>query len=213
MTVFIRHKSTNPASILKRLPNAQIIDVTSKGESPWVRFSPFYPLGDIPVPFSAGHTSQSVEGIWQALKVFEHCDIDPHKLTITDMKGLKRTVRSFGAVLGHRKGLHGNELFPYIEARRSIYLPTYRWALDHKLQKEVAALLDIMQHHDLVLLDYETNEDIDDPRKPLSHAGLIKRYLENTWPRSQQHPLAMSALSNSPLHWAYCIRPYKYGLR
>lgn len=188
MPVFVRHKSTNPASILKRLPNAKIVDVTSKGEAPWVRFSPFYPLGNIPVPFSTGCESQSVEGIWQALKVFDQCDVDPLKLDITNMKGLKRTVRSFGAVRGHRKGLHGTDLLPYLEARRAIYLPTYRWVLDHRLQEEVAALREIMQTHDLVLLDYETNEDIDDPRKPLSHAGLIKRYLENTWPAPSDTP-------------------------
>ena len=49
----------------------EILDLTSKAAEPWVRFSPFYPHGDIPVPFSAGRTAQSVEGIWQGLKVFE----------------------------------------------------------------------------------------------------------------------------------------------
>ena len=31
--------------------------------------SPFYPHGGIPIPFSGSVTSQSVEGIWQGLKV------------------------------------------------------------------------------------------------------------------------------------------------
>ena len=35
---------------------------------------------------------------------------------------------------------------------------------------------------DLVLLDYETNCDVNNLRKPLSHAGLIKAYLENQYP-------------------------------
>jgi hypothetical protein len=51
--------------------DAPLLDVTSRGAEPWVRFSPFYPHGGIPVPFSPGHTSVSVEGIWQGLKVFE----------------------------------------------------------------------------------------------------------------------------------------------
>lgn len=182
MSISVRHKSTLPQSIHKHQPNAQIIDVTSKAEQPWVRFSPFYPLGDIPVPFSPQRTSQSVEGIWQALKVFQSCDVDPQKLDITSMKGLKRTVRRLGPVLGHRKGLQGTELLPYLEARKQIYLPTYRWILEHKLQKEVEQLRALAQQHDIVLLDYETNQDINDPRKPLSHAGLIKHYLEGTWP-------------------------------
>src|SRR5689334_25408565 len=51
-------------------PDALIIDVTSRSAEPWVRLSPFYPHGGIPVPGHLGRTSQSVEGIWQALKVF-----------------------------------------------------------------------------------------------------------------------------------------------
>lgn len=34
----------------------------------------------------------------------------------------------------------------------------------------------------IVLLDYETNGDIDDLSKPLSHASLVKAYCENAWP-------------------------------
>jgi hypothetical protein len=35
----------------------------------------------------------------------------------------------------------------------------------------------------VVLLDYETNTDIDNLRKPLSHAALIIKYLTNSWPQ------------------------------
>ena len=34
----------------------------------------------------------------------------------------------------------------------------------------------------VVLLDYETNADIENLAKPLSHAALVARYLEGTWP-------------------------------
>jgi hypothetical protein len=34
----------------------------------------------------------------------------------------------------------------------------------------------------VVLLDYETNVDLDDLSRPLSHAGLIMHYLNGTWP-------------------------------
>ena len=56
-----------------------------------VRFSPFFPHGSIPVPFSPGVTGQSVEGIWQGLKVFESEDIDLQKFEITNMKSIKRS--------------------------------------------------------------------------------------------------------------------------
>jgi hypothetical protein len=65
-----------------------LIDVTSRGSEPWVRLSPFYPHGGIPVPFTPGVVSASVEGIWQALKVFERTDVDRRKLDVTTMTGL-----------------------------------------------------------------------------------------------------------------------------
>jgi hypothetical protein len=39
-----------------------------------------------------------------------------------------------------------------------------------------------MESRTVVLLDYETNSDIEDLTKPLSHASLVKRHLEGTWP-------------------------------
>ena len=33
-----------------------------------------------------------------------------------------------------------------------------------------------------VLLDYETNCDVEDTRRPLSHACLVARYIEGNWP-------------------------------
>lgn len=160
----------------------EIIDVTSRGPIPWVRFSPFYPHGGIPVPFSPGFESRSVEGIWQALKVFETANVDPSKLTVSTMRGIKRTARTYGRVLGHRAGLAGDNLLPYAAARRAIYLPSYRWVLEHHLQELLSELRQRSTGETVVLLDYETNDDVDDLTRPLSHAGLIKRYLRDDWP-------------------------------
>ena len=124
--------------------NAVIIDVTSKGEMPMVRFSPFYPIGNIPIPFSPNRFSQSVEGIWQGLKVFEKSDVDESKFEITTMKGLKRTVRKFGIPKGHKKGINGSELLDYITARKLIYLPAYKWVLDNELKVPSFFILSII---------------------------------------------------------------------
>src|SRR3954452_17791857 len=125
MSVTVDSRRRSLATLERTHPGALFLDVTSKGAEPWVAFSPFYPHDDIPVPFSPGVTSRSVEGIWQALKVFESADVDPAKLEVATMKGIKRSVRRHGAVRGHREGLNGKRLLPYIEARRQIYLPAY----------------------------------------------------------------------------------------
>ncbi|WP_412028136.1 DUF6939 family protein [Deinococcus yunweiensis] len=182
MYIHIAHHATKPASIEKKYPGATTVDVTSKGPQPWVRFSPFYPLGGIPVPFTPGRTSESVEGIWQGLKVFESADINLNMLTNRTMRNLKRTQRRFGPTLGHRAGLDGQALLPYLQARADIYLPSYRWVLNHKLQSELAGLRTLAQAGPLVLLDYETNTDPMNPAKPLSHAALVRAYLLDEWP-------------------------------
>jgi hypothetical protein len=161
--------------------DAVVVDVTSRGPQPWVRLSPFYPHGGIPVPPSPGEVGASVEGIWQALKVFADKDVDASKLAVTRMTGLKRTVRRFGPVLGHRNGLRGSGLLDYEAARRRIYLPAYRWVLDNRVQDELAALRAIGAGKPLVLLDYTTNGDVANLTTPLSHAALVARYLTDQW--------------------------------
>lgn len=185
MTIIIANRRSKPENLRKKHGESiEIIDVTSKADQPWVKFSPFWPHGNIPVPFSDGIYGTCVEGIWQALKVFDSEDIDPLKLSITNMKGLKRTVRRLGQIRGHQKGLDGDELLQYRAARELIYLPAYLWVLENSLIDELDQLRDIATKKDVVLLDYQTNGDLDNLKTPLSHAALIKRYLENDWPTS-----------------------------
>lgn len=169
-------------SLQKKYPNSIIADVTSQAEDGLVKLSPFYPHGNIPVPFSDGITASCVEAIWQGLKVFETCDVDTSLFTNTTMAGLKRTVRKYGKPLGHRKGVNGSVLLGYIEARHQIYLPAYKWVLENKVQNIIERLREASRTKTIVLLDYATNCDVDDPSKPLSHAFLVKAYVEELYP-------------------------------
>jgi hypothetical protein len=183
MPFIIKSRHTMRASLEKHFPGAEIVDVTSKGPSPWVKFSPFYAHGNIPIPFTPGEFAQSVEGIWQGLKVFEREDVDRGKMDITDMQKIKRGGPRRGRVLGHQKGLRTTELLSYQDARYQIYLPTYLWVLEHMLQNETSALRALGEQKQVVLLDYETNCNADDLSRPLSHAGLVKAYLEGNYPK------------------------------
>lgn len=180
--ILIESKRKKRETILKKWPGAVIADVTSAARDGLVKLSPFYPHGGIPVPFSPGVTASCVEAIWQGLKVFEHCDIDTSLFDNYTMKGLKRTVRRYGRPLGHRKGVNGTELLGYIEARHQIYLPVYRWILENKVQDIIARLAEASKTKTIVLLDYETNADVDNPSKPLSHAALVKAFVEHQYP-------------------------------
>lgn len=180
--IIIESKRKKPENILKQYPGAIIADVTSHAKDGLIKLSPFYPHYGIPVPFSPDYTATCVEAIWQGLKVFEHQDVDTSLFSNDTMRGLKRTVRRFGKPLGHRKGVHGTELLGYIEARKQIYIPTYKWVLENKVKNIIDRLREASKTKVIILLDYNTNGDVDDPHKPLSHASLVKAYAEGIYP-------------------------------
>ena len=180
--IIIESKRKKPATILKQYPDAILADVTSGAKDGLVKLSPFYPHYGIPVPFSEGYTATCVEAIWQGLKVFESCDVDVEMFKNDTMKNIKRTVRRFGKPLGHRKGVDGTELLGYIEARKQIYIPTYKWVLENKVANIIERLREASKTKTIVLLDYDTNADVENAKKPLSHASLIKAYVEGIYP-------------------------------
>lgn len=180
--IIIESKRKKRENILKQHPNAIIADVTSNATDDLVKLSPFYPHRDIPVPFSEGITATCVEAVWQGLKVFESADVDVHMFQNDTMRNIKRTVRRFGKPLGHRKGVYGKELLGYIEARKQIYIPTYQWMLEHKVPHIIERLREASKTKTIILLDYNVNCDVDDPKRPLSHAFLIKAYAEGLYP-------------------------------
>ncbi len=188
--IVIDSKRRKRENILKKYPDAVIADVTSQATDSLVKLSPFYPHGGIPVPFSEGYTAMCVEAIWQGLKVFESADVDVNMFANDTMKNIKRTVRRFGKPLGHRKGVNGTELLGYIEARKQIYLPAYQWVLENKVANIIERLKEASKTKTIVLLDYTTNCDIDNPKTPLSHAFLVKAYVEGLYPFGDKKPQA-----------------------
>lgn len=185
--IVIESKRRKAANILKEYPDAILADVTSHATDDLVKLSPFYPHGGIPVPFSEGYTAMCVEAIWQGLKVFESADVDVEMFRNGTMKNIKRTVRRFGKPLGHRKGVNGTELLGYIEARKQIYIPTYRWVLENKVASIIERLKRASEEgKTIVLLDYDTNADVENGKTPLSHASLVKAYVEGIYPYGEK---------------------------
>ena len=175
--IFIENKKRKIQRIKDKYPDAEILDLTSKSETKFIKLSPFYPIGNIPIPFSEQYFGASVEGIWQGLKVFEFIGIDNSKFNIIDMKNIKRSTRRNGKILGHQKGVFGNELLNYQTARKEIFISCYYWVLNNALKEIIDELINKAKFKNLVFLDYNTNEDLDDLSKPMSHAGLVKKII------------------------------------
>ena len=183
--IIIKNKKCSTDKIKREYPDCVIIDVTSKAQDEFRKLSPFYPHSGIPVnPTSEQYLfGASVEGIWQGLKVFEDEGPNLYSLHNSSMRGLKRTTRVHGRCLGHAYGdIIGKKyiLLGYVEARKKIYVPAYKWVLENKCSDLVNKIRIIAQHKTVILLDYNTNEDIERASKPLSHASILKRYIEDT---------------------------------
>ncbi|KAI9011059.1 hypothetical protein BC832DRAFT_321041 [Gaertneriomyces semiglobifer] len=175
----VAHRRCKLETLRKKYPGCTIIDVTSKAALPWRKFSPFYPHKGIPVATDNEKLGTTVEGIWQGLKCFANESTDASRLQIDNMKGLKRSATAArGRILGHSRTFAGERpLLSYLDARKQIYLPAYLHVL-RTLQEEVQELQALARKGPLILLDYTTNTDVEDCSKPLSHAGLVKAYLE-----------------------------------
>jgi len=154
----------------KSAPAGEVwIDVSSSGESPLDQLSPFYPHGGIPIPGMSSKRSDSVEGIWQGLKVIRG-KIAPR---FFDGVGQKRVGKPRGHQFGDTSRLLGLE-----EARRKIYLPAYEWMLEHCIDPAVIdgfierAFRGVPQF----FYDREDNGSIGKDA-PLAHAKLLVDYI------------------------------------
>ena len=184
--IYVVNKKRKLENVKEEFPNAVILDITSTSDMRYAQIlSPFYPHMDIPIPFTDGLTATCVEAVWQGLKVFEGADVDFATFRNNTMRDLKRTVRKYGMPKGHRKGAYGTELLGYFDARMLIYLPTYKWVLDNvsEVHRVVERIKEQSKIQDIVFLDYNTNIDFRDVSKPLSHAGLVKLYIEGNYPK------------------------------
>lgn len=188
--IYVANKKRKLESIQKDYPNAIILDITSSSPYRYGQLlSPFYPHRNIPIPGdSRGMTATCVEAIWQGLKVFEHCGIDMSVFSNDSMKGIKRTVRKYGKPLGHQYGVFSKQILGYQDAKLLIYLPSYKYVLDSipEVQHLIKRITEKARTTDIVLLDFNLNPDNRDASKPLSHAELVKMYIEGRYPTSAE---------------------------
>lgn len=160
-------RAPQEATCLKR-EGKRVVDVSSRASPPYNYLSPFYPHGNIPVPGLPEEVSDSVEGIWQGLKLARGCI----NSEFFKGQGRKRRCRPEG----HK---YNGEILGYRTARSLIYLPSYRWMVYNcPLAREAAVdLMWLGMKDDVFLHDVEENGDIEDISSPLAHAAVLAELL------------------------------------
>jgi len=159
-----------PRYHVENLPaGSVVIDVSSYAPEPYCTLSPMWVHGGIPVPGLPGETSDTVEGVWQGLKVIRG------KIATRYFRG--PGAKRGGKPSGHKFG--GEKELGLVEARRRIYVPTYEWVLENCIDPDLirgfidAALAGVTQHFH----DVGDNGDPNDPDQPLAHAAVLVRYV------------------------------------
>jgi hypothetical protein len=157
-----------PYSHRDNLPAGSVVyDVSSYADFPYCTLSPMWVHGGIPVP-GTSQKSDTVEGIWQGLKVIRG-DIAPRYFT---GPGKKRG----GKPSGHRLG---GRLLKIVEARQLIYRVAYEWVLANRVDPALIerfieqAFAGVTQY----IHDVGDNGDINNPDEGWAHAAVLVQYL------------------------------------
>jgi len=126
--------------------------------------SPFIAYGNIPVPGQKRMCSDSVEGIWQGLKIIKG------KTDFSYFRGKGRKRK--GKPSGH---LYGTKILGIIQARKKIYVPAFTFMWKHRIDPVLKTLLVQRALHDIpqYFLDVDTNPDINRPGSPYAHSSCI----------------------------------------
>jgi hypothetical protein len=169
-----------PCSSRKQLPpEAVVYDVSSYADFPLCSLSPMWVHGGIPVPGMPGTTSDTVEGIWQGLKVIRG-DVAPRYFK---GPGHKRG----GKPAGHR---YGSKLLKIVEAREKIYRVAYEWMLLNRVDPTLLAgfieqtRAGVRQYfHDVC-----DNGAIGNPDEGWAHAAVLVQYLNRVRPSRPTQP-------------------------
>ncbi len=148
------------------------IDVSTHGEKPYSKFSPFNYSSNfqIPVPGKEETFSNSVEGIWQGLKVID--GVTDETLFIG-----KPEKRKKGQYQGHE---FGEKLIKIVEAREKIYKPAYKFFFNTYIEdiiKESIISIALKQKEPVRLYDMENNIHPNDSGRALAHSFYLAQFL------------------------------------
>lgn len=157
--IILESNIENIQKIKKENPRAIIADVTINSNSEYRKLHPSFDWGNVPFPYEYGLvTTSSVEAVWNTLKIKENNNSR------------------------FRRDSYSNSIYDYLEARKNLLIPTYRWMLEHNAATVIKEMRRANSDKTIVLYDVEDNYSIENLDKPLSHAFLIKAYVEGLAP-------------------------------
>lgn len=171
-------KSEGKKLVTEGNPSIVAYDASSYGN---IELSPFNfnPEFNIPVPGQPDLYSNSVEAIWQGLKMvdgktdFEMFNKKPKK------RPSKKEKKDPDYKYEDSTFLLEDELVDLITARKKIYVPAYKFMFDNYVSKEFKDQVSSQLEEGLQVyfFDVDDNEDIENPHDSFSHASLLTKLM------------------------------------
>jgi hypothetical protein len=155
------------------------VDTFRKAAQGMARFAPLCPFttwagNPFPVPGLPGQRANSVEGVWQGLKLVDgRTDLD--QLAGTPHKRPPDHLRTGGYDYRSATFRYGTREIDLLTARLAIYLPTYLYLLDRLVPDAVHDELNgaVEAGRIIVFYDWDSNMDIADDRSSFSHSAVL----------------------------------------
>jgi len=129
----------------------------------------------------------TVEGAWNALKMFEHEGIDPFKCSLPNSKDMTRkesdtSGKFIGFAAGIEKGMGTSDTLNFSEARDQIHKALYIYQLQNYCKKEILQLTNAFKKGKRIIIVEKNvlNKPEDErlnPNVPLCNGWILKEYL------------------------------------
>jgi hypothetical protein len=161
----------------KENPQRIAYDAASMEEHKFL--NPFFFSEDfnIPVPGQVNKYSNTVEAIWQGLKIvdgetcFDMFGIqEPHKRPMTRARKEDPDFK-----YADSKFEYGGKELDLVTARKVIYVPTYRHLFEHYVPDEFKEQVkkQVEEGKEVFFYDWDDNPDLDNTEKSFAHASLL----------------------------------------
>ncbi len=171
------------AEVMNAMPNSFIIDVRYYKGNPYHYFSPFYRWGDVPIRYSEPDEAISIAAMMEGLRVTT--DINKNNQLLFKSASFQQLIinASNFHTIGFIRGIGGHVVYNESDAINNLLYPSYRWVLDHKLDKVVKVLRMIQESKNIVILDYHKKIiGMELYTSDITIGNLLKAYIEGSTP-------------------------------
>lgn len=140
--------------------NTVLVDIRYYKRNPNAVFSPYFPIGDVPIRYSAPDTAVSLAAMMEGLRVSSSAKaINLDRFSENNYFRLKEDAKR--QTIGFLRGAYGTKILSSTEAFQCLLIPTYKWILEFKLNNYITSLRKINETKKILIIEYSNKTPYD----------------------------------------------------